>query len=196
MRAIRLEAGIDSRLDGQRGEHGYEEASAMSDTARILCFPLLIIGAVLVSRRWPRAMRRASRCLAVASGFALLCIIATGWLHRPASVAATHKWMSHGLMILDWNAIPLAVGEALARYSGRPLATAARVFGLLCFLFVVFLASITGYVGPSYGPIDAMNFHRFQVLHYWLFPALAVALVIWWYHSLAGPELAHSERKP
>ena len=50
-------------------------------------------------------------------------------------------------------------------------------------LGVFFLASITGYMGPSYGPIDPMNFRRFQVLHYWVFPSLAIALVSWWYLS-------------
>jgi len=104
--------------------------------------------------------------------------------------------LPHGLLILDWSAIPLAIGETLARARTRPIAAAARASGLLILLVVVVLASITGYLGPSYGPIDAMNVRRFQVLHYWVWPALAVALVIWWYHSLAGAEPAYSERQP
>jgi hypothetical protein len=132
-------------------------------------------------------MRRVSRCLAVANGLALLCIIATGWLPRTAPIVATHRWLPHGLFILDWSAIPLAIGETLARSRMRPIATAGRASGLIILLGVVFVASITGYLGPSsQGPSDAMTLRRFQMLHYCVLPALAVALVVWWYYSLAA----------
>ena len=81
------------------------------------------------------------------------------------------------------SAIPLAVGVASARSRRRRNTAAVRAMGILTLLGVFFLASITGYMGPSYGPIDPMNFRRFQVLHYWVFPSLAIALVSWWYLS-------------
>jgi hypothetical protein len=153
----------------------------MSNTVRFLWFPAVIMAAVLLSRRWPDAMRRDSRLLAAINGVALLCIIATGWLPRIAPVGAIHRWLPHGLFIVDWTAIPFAIGEILVRFRMRPVAAAARVAGLLMFLGVLFLSSITGYLGPSYGPIDPMNFRRFQILHYGVFPAFGIALVIWWY---------------
>lgn len=155
----------------------------MSDAGRILYFPLIIAAAVVLSRRWRGPMRRASRCLAAVNGLALLCIIATGWVHRAGPVAAVHRWLPHALMILDWSVIPFAMGVTLARFRTRPIAAAARAMGLLTLVVVIFLASITGYLGPSYGPIDPMNFRRFQVLHYWAWPSLAIALVRWWYFS-------------
>src|SRR4051812_42529375 len=101
-----LEARKNSRSRGRPDEDCHEAASVMRDAAWLLYFPASIIVALLLSRRWPGPMRRASRCLAAANGLALLCIIATGWMHRAGLVRATHKWVSHGLFILDWSIIP------------------------------------------------------------------------------------------
>jgi hypothetical protein len=158
----------------------------MNDAARLWYPPMIIAAAVILSRRWPRAMRRLSRCLAAVNGLALISIIATGWLHSAGPVASApsaHSCLSHGLFVLDWSAVPLAIGVASARPRRRPIATAARVLGLLALFGALFLGSITGYLGPSQGPLDAMSFRRFQVLHYWVWPLPAIALVIWWYCS-------------
>jgi hypothetical protein len=80
----------------------------------------------------------------------------------------------------------------LARSRMRSIGSAARALGLLILLGVVFVATITGHLGPSHGPIDAMSLRRFQMLHYCVSAALAVALVVWWYHSLAAAETARS----
>jgi hypothetical protein len=149
------------------------------------CFPMIVAAAaLLLSRRWPGAMSRASRCLAVASGDVLLGIMAAGWGHRPGPVAATHRWLPHALVILDFYAIPLAIGVALAYPRGRPVAKAARVLGLLAVLGAILLASFTGYVGPSNEQINPMTLRRFQVLHYWVLPSVVIVLVIWWYRGL------------
>ena len=154
------------------------------------CFPMIVAAAaLLLSWRWPGAMSRASRCLAVASGVVLLGIMATGWGHRPGPVAATHRWLPHALIILEFYAIPLAIGVALAYPRGRPLAKAARVLGLLAVLGAILIESFTGYLGPSYmGPsneqINAMTLRRFRVLHYWVLPSVAIVLVILWYRGL------------
>jgi hypothetical protein len=162
----------------------------MGNAARLLYPPMVIMAAVLLSRRWPRPMQRASRCLAALNGLALLCIFATGWLYRAGPVATVHRWLPHGLFMLDWSAIPLAIGVAAARPRRRPIATAARALGLLILLGTLFLASITGYLGPSRGPIDTMSFRRFQVLHYWVWPSVAIVLVVRWYRSPKAAESA------
>jgi hypothetical protein len=168
----------------------------MNSVARTLYFPVMIAAAVILSRRWPAPMRRASRCLAAANALALLCIIATGWAHHPELVAEIHRWFPHVLIIVDWIAIPLAIGVTLAHPRGHPIATAARAMGLLMILGVIFLASITGYAGPLHGPIDAMSVRRFQVLHYWLWPSLASAHVSWWYfrRTVTDPALDRAAR--
>ena len=104
----------------------------MSNTFRFLWFPAVIVATVLLSRRWPEAMRRDSRLLAAINGVAVLCLIATGLLPRIAPVAAIHRWLPHGLLIVDWTAIPFAIGEILVRFRARPLAAAARSRGCSC----------------------------------------------------------------
>jgi hypothetical protein len=162
----------------------------MNDTARVLCFPAIIAAGVVLCRRWPGLMRRASRCLAVVNGLAVLVIIAAGWGLRPGHFAAAHRWLAHGLFVLDWSAIPLAIGVTFYGARTHPVAAAARATGLLMLLGVIFLASVTGYLGPSYGHIDAMSFRRFQVLHYWVWPLLAIALVSWWCISTTAADPA------
>lgn len=129
-------------------------------------------------------MRRISRGLAGVVGVMLLGVIATGGIHEPRSVAATHKWLSHGLLILAWTSVLLGIGVTLSRLRSRPFATAAQVLLFLLLLAVLLGTSFTGYLGPSSGPTDEMTLRRFQVLHYWVFPTLATALVVWWYSHL------------
>ena len=71
----------------------------------------------------------------------------------------------------------------------RPLAAVARASGLLMLLVVLFLASITGYLGPSYVSLDPMNFRRFQVLHYGVWPA-------WLLRSWFGGTIAQERNLP
>ncbi len=162
----------------------------MNVVAQLLYPPTVITAAVLLSRRWPRPMRLTSRSLAAVNGLVLLIIIATGWLHRAGPVAMAHRWLPHALFILDWSAVPLAIGIVSAHPGRRPVATAARAVGLLILWATLFLASITGYLGPSHGQTDSMSFRRFQVLHYGVWPVLAIALVFWWYRSPTAQDTA------
>jgi hypothetical protein len=92
------------------------------------------------------------------------------------------RLLSHGLIILVWTAIPLAIGVTLARARARPFASPGHALGLLFLLGALLVASFTGYLGPSQGPANAQTFTRFRVLHYGLFPGMSIALVvIWWY---------------
>lgn len=169
---------------GRRAEFCRQAASIMNNAVWFACIPIIVVAAaVALTWGWPGAMRTVSRCLAVASSIALLGIMATGWLHRPGLIAQTHRWLPHALIILDFNAIPLAIGVTSVYPRGHPLAAVARALGLLALLGIILLASFTGYLGPSNGGIDPMTFRRFQVLHYWVLPSVAIVLVIWWYRS-------------
>jgi hypothetical protein len=86
----------------------------VSKAIGVLWFPVLIAAAVLLSWRWPVAMRRVSRSLAFTVGAALLCIVLSGLAHGSSLAVAIHRWLSNGLLILAWNAIPLAIGINLA----------------------------------------------------------------------------------
>jgi hypothetical protein len=157
----------------------------MGDTFGVLSFPMILSAAVLLSWRWPGVMRRVARSFAAVTIAALLCIIVTGWGHRHELAAPIHRWLPHGLFILAWSAVPFAVGVTMASLR-RPVVATVRAFALLALLGVLFLASVTGYLGPSRGPIDALRLQRFQVFHYWVLPSLAMALALAWYYGL-GP---------
>jgi hypothetical protein len=150
----------------------------------VLWFPVIVAAAVLLSRRWPIAMRRVSLCLAYAIGTTLLCIAVSGLAHNWRPAAMAHRWLPHGLLIVAWNAIPFAIGVTLAGIRLRPAVATARSLGLLLLLAALFVASFTGYLGPSYGPMDVMTLDRFRVLHYIVCPPLSIALSIGWYHGL------------
>ena len=134
---------------------GDQVASSMRDAYGVLSIPVILVTAVLLTRRWPGVMRRVSRCLAAVTVAALVCVIVTGWRHRPDLTGAIHWWVSHGVMILAWNAIPFATGVTMASLR-RPVVQHTSPWPWSRLLVVLFLASVTGYVGPAYGPIDAL----------------------------------------
>ena len=154
---------------------------------QIFWYPAAIMAAsALLGRRWPTAMRIVSRCFACAVGASLLCIAVSGFAHRSHPAATTHRWLSHGLIILAWSAIPLALGVTLADARAHPVVATVQSLGLLLLMGALFAASFTGYLGPSYGPIDAMSLSRFRILHFGVCPSLSIALVIGWYYGLAA----------
>ena len=164
---------------------------SVSKATGALWFPVLIFAAVLLSRRWPIAMRRVSRGFALAVSAGLLCVVVSGLAHGSSLAVAIHQWLSHGLLILAWNAIPVAMGVNLASARAHRNIGALRSLGLLLLLGVLFVASLTGYFGPSQGPIDALSLARFRVLHYGLCPSMSIALVVWWYYK---PGVTHGPR--
>ncbi len=120
----------------------------MREANAALWFPAIVATAMLLSWRWPIAMRRVSLCLAYVVGATLLCIVVSGLASSSRPAATAHRWLSHGLLILAWNAIPLAIGVTLASAPARPVAATVRSLGLLLLLGVLFVASFTGYLGP------------------------------------------------
>jgi hypothetical protein len=163
----------------------------MSKAAGFLWFPVFVAVALLLSRRWPIAMRRVSRGLAISVGLAVVCLVVSGLAHGSHLAATIHRWLSHGLLIWAWNAIPLAIGVTLARACARPIVAVGRTFGLLLLLVVLFVASFTGYLGPSLGPTDALSLTRFRVHHYGLWPSVSIVLVAGWYYE---PEVDRGPR--
>ncbi len=131
-------------------------------------------------------MRRVARSLALVTSAFLVFIAVTGWGHRHEPTAVTHRSMSHGLLIYVWSAIPIAVSFTLTGHR-RPFTAAARVFALLALLGLLFLASLTGYLGPSNGATEPFTLVRFQLLHFWVLPTFALALTFAWYYWL-GPD--------
>jgi hypothetical protein len=154
----------------------------------VLWFPVIIAAAVLLTWRWPISMRRVSLCLASTVSALLLCIAVSGLAHGSRPAATAHRRLSHGLLILAWNAIPLAIGVVLAGARARPVGATVRSLGLLLLLGVLFVASFTGYLDPSQGSIDAMSRNRFRVLHSGVCPSLSIALAVGWYYGLKADE--------
>jgi hypothetical protein len=120
----------------------------------------------------------------------LLVIITTGFLRQPAWSRSIHLWLSHALLIGEWLILPPVIGITWARIRGRVRVAVASTLGFLGLLGALLLASITGYLGPSNGPYDLLALRRFQFLHYGVMPLLVMAIVGWWYASLAP------ERRP
>ena len=155
----------------------------MSEAVGFFWLPTLIAVALLLSRRWPFVMRRVSRGLAVTVGLTVVCLVISGLAHGSQVAAMIHRWLSHGLLFWAWSAIPLAIGVTVARARAGPILAVGQVLGLLLLLVVLFVASFTGYLGPSHGPSDALSVTRFRVLHYGLWPSVSIALVAGWYHE-------------
>jgi hypothetical protein len=165
----------------------------MDDAARMASFPVTIAVGMLLGWRRPELLRRVARAFAAVTGIALGCIIATGWGHDQELASSIHRWLSHSLFILTWNTVPFTVGVALARSRGRPVATVRDILVPVAVLGIIFLASVTGYLGPSHRPIGPMTLNRFRVFHYGVFPSLAVGLSALWYAGF-GPHRPDSIR--
>jgi hypothetical protein len=166
----------------------------MGEAAGLLSFPAIVAVGLLLGRWWPGTMRSVARSHAVVTGVALLGIIATGWGHDWGPAATVHRRLSQALLIWDWNAVPFSIGVSLARPRGRPFVAVASALAPIATPGAIFLASITGYLGPSYGPIDPMTYTRFRVLHYGVFPWLALGLSGAWYWG-QGPHRGASPRE-
>jgi hypothetical protein len=142
----------------------------------------MIVGFVL-ARRWPEAMRQVSRGMSLACGLCVVGIVATGSAHHVEPLGDVHRWLPHALFIVAWNVVPIAAGVEFAQLSAPPLRVTIRALGRMFLIPVLWVDCLTGYVGPSHGPIDPMNLRRFEILHFWLGPLAAFALVIWWFRG-------------
>jgi hypothetical protein len=162
----------------------------MSKAVGFLWLPVLVAAALILSRRWPIGMRRASRGLAISVGLAVVCVVITGLAHGSNVAATIHRWLSHGLLVWAWSVILPSIGIALVGARSRPIVALMRTFGLSLLLVVLFVASLTGYLGPSRGPIDALSLARFRMLHFRLWPTVSIVLISAWYYQ------PKAERRP
>ena len=165
----------------------------MSDIVRVLSFPTTIAIGTFLGRKWPDVTHRVARSFAAVVCALLLVILATGWGHDRERLAALHRWTPHLLLTLAWSVVPFTIGVTIACARHRPLVAAGYVTASLLSLGAMFVASLTGYIGPSRGPIDPMNLVRFKVMHYGVFPAVTVALAAVGYHGLGNRRCVPTE---
>ena len=127
----------------------------MSNTLRFLWFPAVIVAAVFLSRRWPEAMRRGL----APPGRHQRCRPPLHHRDRLATAdragAAIHRWLPHGLFISGLDRDSVRHRRGFGPLSHVPLPRGAGL-ALLVFLAVLFLASITGYLGPSHVPCSTL----------------------------------------
>lgn len=86
-------------------------------------------------------------------------------------------------MIATWLAVPYAIGVALQqRLSRRPVIAVAYISVLLLTLACCFVASFTGYLGPSsVENLDGETVRRFKVLHTMALPMVFAVLLGCWF---------------
>ena len=156
----------------------------MNDAMPLVWFPITVAVGWLLSRKWPKAARRFARSLSALIATILVTLVATGLMRSTGFSASVHKWSGHGLVIFAWNSVPFGMGVALVRGRQHPFAGLVQTLAVSFLLIVTFLASVTGYLGPLRGQVDPMSLHRFRVLHYWVFPGLALGLTLFWFRSL------------
>jgi hypothetical protein len=148
---------------------------------------LVLVGAATWSVREPRAALVIGRCLVAALIGLFAVVLATGIVRAGGRGGDGVGWVHHGcghlMPICAWSAIPIGAAAAIGRAIRirRPLGAFARILAGLAVLGLSFLASITGYLGPTHGRREPMALNRFYVLHYGVFPGLlAIALAGWW----------------
>ena len=151
----------------------------MYETIAILWFPAVVGTTVLLSSRWPIAMRRVSLCFAYAVGATLLCIAVTG-LGRSSARGCCGPSVA-----LPWFAdlrfgmpsrLPSAVTSlvpVLARWRRR--CDPFRSYS--CWGSYSSRRSRVIWE-PSHVPIDGMSLDRFRVMHYGVCPVLGFALAV------------------
>ena len=159
----------------------------MNEVLGLLVFPVMIAAGWVFGWNWPVFIRRVTRGMVGVFGLALLSVILTGIGHRSGWIDMFHHWMSPALIILGWYVVPFSMGVRISLSRRGPYATAGACLVPLALLGVIFLATITGYLGPSHGQINPMSLQRFRVMHYGVWPVLAVALAVTWFGGL-GPK--------
>lgn len=150
----------------------------------VLVFAAGLIGAF----RWPAVFVRITEWAVAGLGIFLALEVVSGLalVARPSveGIAWGHRWGGHLLVIAVWLvAVSIALGPTIERAVRRRRWLIGLAQGTLGFAAVglAILTALTGYLGPSHGPIDSMTLQRFRVLHLGVFPALlAVALAGWW----------------
>jgi hypothetical protein len=143
----------------------------------------ILVGGWFLSRRKPGIAKIITRSF-LAVIVALLALLAiTGIQH--ATQGELHRWTGHGLTIVVWLWFVCMLGEVWGRRWPHHF---GAILGLSMLLVVCvslgFLASITGFLGPSHrNKPSEQEMNRFIVLHQFALPflfSLSLAVIGWW----------------
>lgn len=150
---------------------------------------LLFVGGWLLSRAKPVFARQLSCIQLYAALATILVLLVTGVMRNDGRWGEAHRWTGHSLLIGMWLSGPLIIAGILQReWRQRPLVAIgnAVVWGAL--ILLIFSATVTGYLGPSYQLWDDPNVaeqlreatnNRFRVLHLYILPATIIVLMLW-----------------
>ena len=151
-------------------------------TIPALVLSLLGIGWILAKHE-PAVVTILSRA-ALALAAVLFCgLIVTGLQH--AAWGETHRWTSYWLLFLVWSWSSFSLGAAWWQQWPKVWALLGRTALLIASAGLVFLASVSGYLGgPTHAP-DAgeETYNRFVFLHQIVLPnllCLSIGLLGWW----------------
>jgi cytochrome bd-type quinol oxidase subunit 2 len=166
----------------------------MAETMRWSLIAGLFVAGWLLSKSHREAVRKCARVLPVAAGMILVGLTLTGWLRLVADPFEIHRWAGQALIIVVWLGIPFAVGVLFQRhFRRRPIASICQLLTLLFLFALVFLAALTGYLGPSHANETGQQIRnvseetrtRFNILHLFVLPGLCFALLIQWWRLFA-----------
>ena len=168
----------------------------MTELAKLLALPTLVIIGWLASSHNPNAARLAARLLGVIFTVLLLCFGLSGWLHSMDLAFQVHRWGAHAFLILVWLSVPYTIGVVLQQHiRRRPLAASIQCFLTLLFLGLILFATFTGYLAPPLDePFAEQTYHRFVVLHMVIVPACIAMLLVEWIWFF-GPDARHAATK-
>lgn len=139
-----------------------------------------------VARRDAEFADRTCRQFAMITSGILAVAVLSGVAGTFAGADLVHRWTSPVLIVLLWQAAPFSAGVLLRReFFDRPVLASVKGGALLALFGVTWLASLTGYLGPSNheAPMEETR-NRFVVLHLWVLPALAAMLHGGWFWIL------------
>jgi hypothetical protein len=156
---------------------------------RGLVFLGLIVAGWLVSKYRSELARKTVRILPIIAGVLVGSLVLTGYLRMMGMPtmglnAETHRWTGHAIVIFLWLSMPFGGGVLLQKcFRRRTLIAVLQLVVLLIIPAIGLLASITGYLGPTYSPPVSEETHkRFEILHEYFLPGILVALLVeWWW---------------
>ena len=161
----------------------------------LIVLVLIFVAALNWAFRAEASLRRAMHWAIVTLLTVCVVLSATGLVKAisPApnsgsmqAVDNIHRWVGVMLPIVIGGLAPLfiAIGVRWLTTSGKRWHGALQVAASLGVFALSFLASVTGYIGPTYmlydGPMAAESLLRFRVYHMGIFPVMLVGTLVAW----------------
>lgn len=156
-----------------------------------------IVGAVFAryqSERARKVMRVGAACL----GVHWACLVVTGVFRLTSPAMFSHRWAAHALVNALWWIVPFGIGAICShRFATRPIVSAMQVIAGVILLCAGFLASFTGYLGPSFPEnLREETALRFRTLHLVFLPAVGGALILNWWHFFRPRKFSSASNSP